>query len=70
MWLSLKQIMSMEDKIADFSGLSKFLNMPIRTYSTGMHMHLGFAVTTAVDAEIILVEEWSSVGDNKILLKV
>jgi lipopolysaccharide transport system ATP-binding protein len=69
MGLTLKQIKSMEDEIADFSGLGEFLHMPIRTYSTGMHMRLGFAVSTAIDADIILMDEWLSVGDSEFILK-
>jgi lipopolysaccharide transport system ATP-binding protein len=69
MGLSLKQIRTMEDEIADFSGLGDFLNMPIRTYSTGMHMRLGFAVSTAIEADIILMDEWLSVGDSEFILK-
>jgi lipopolysaccharide transport system ATP-binding protein len=69
MGLSLKQIRSMEDEIAYFSGLGDFLHMPIRTYSTGMHMRLGFSVSTAVDADIILMDEWLSVGDSEFILK-
>jgi lipopolysaccharide transport system ATP-binding protein len=69
MGLSLKQIRSMEDEIADFSGLGDFLHMPIRTYSTGMHMRLGFAVSTAIEADIILMDEWLSVGDSEFILK-
>jgi len=69
MGLSLKQIRSMEVEIADFSGLGDFLNMPIRTYSTGMHMRLGFSVSTAVDADIILMDEWLSVGDSEFIQK-
>jgi lipopolysaccharide transport system ATP-binding protein len=69
MGLTLKQIKSMEEEIADFSGLGDFLNIPIRTYSTGMHMRLGFAVSTAVDADIILMDEWLSVGDSEFILK-
>ena len=59
----------MEEEIADFSGLGDFLAMPIRTYSTGMHMRLGFAVSTAVEADIILMDEWLSVGDSEFILK-
>lgn len=69
MGLSLKKIKSLEEEIADFSGLGDFLNMPIRTYSTGMHMRLGFAVSTSVPADIILMDEWLSVGDSDFLLK-
>lgn len=69
MGLSLKQIKSMEDEIADFSGLGDFLHMPIRTYSSGMHMRLGFAVSTAIEADIILMDEWLSVGDSEFILK-
>jgi lipopolysaccharide transport system ATP-binding protein len=43
--------------------------MPMRTYSTGMHMRLGFAVSTAVPADIILMDEWLSVGDSEFLIK-
>ena len=69
MGLSLKQIKSMEEDIADFSGLSGFLHMPIRTYSSGMHMRLGFAVSTSIEADIILMDEWLSVGDSEFILK-
>jgi lipopolysaccharide transport system ATP-binding protein len=69
MGLSLKQIRSMEDEIAEFTGLGDFLHLPIRTYSSGMHMRLGFAVSTAVDADIILMDEWLSVGDSEFILK-
>ena len=69
MGLSLKKIKSLEEEIADFSGLGDFLNMPIRTYSTGMHMRLGFAVSTSVPADIILMDEWLSVGDSDFILK-
>jgi lipopolysaccharide transport system ATP-binding protein len=69
MGLSLKKIRSMEEEIADFSGLGDFLHLPIRTYSTGMHMRLGFAVSTAVEADIILMDEWLSVGDSEFIQK-
>jgi len=69
MGMKLKQIKLIEDEIADFTELGKFLEMPIRTYSTGMHMRLGFAVSTAISADIILMDEWLSVGDSDFLLK-
>jgi len=69
MGLKLKQIKAIEEEIADFTELGKFLEMPIRTYSTGMHMRLGFAVSTTIPADIILMDEWLSVGDSDFLVK-
>ena len=69
MGMKLKQIKLIEEEIADFTELGKFLELPIRTYSTGMHMRLGFAVSTTVPADIILMDEWLSVGDSDFLVK-
>lgn len=49
--------------IQAFSGLGDFLDMPVRTYSSGMMMRLVFSIVTSVDAEILLMDEWLSVGD-------
>jgi len=49
--------------IVDFSGLGSYLAMPVRTYSTGMMMRLAFAITTAIRTDILLMDEWISVGD-------
>ena len=69
MGLSLKQIKSLEEEIAEFTELGPYLHMPIRSYSTGMHMRLGFAVSTAVPADILLMDEWLSVGDDAFKVK-
>jgi lipopolysaccharide transport system ATP-binding protein len=69
MGMKLKQIRLIEDEIADFTELGKFLELPIRTYSSGMHMRLGFAVSTTIPADIILMDEWLSVGDSDFLVK-
>jgi lipopolysaccharide transport system ATP-binding protein len=63
MGLSLKKIKSLEDEIADFTALGKFINLPVRSYSSGMNMRLGFAVSTAIPSDILLLDEWLSVGD-------
>ncbi len=50
-------------EISEFSELGGFLDMPVRTYSSGMAMRLAFAVSTSVPADIILMDEWLNVGD-------
>jgi len=52
------------DDIMDFSELGEFIDMPLRTYSTGMHLRLAFAVSTTVRPQILLMDEWLSVGDE------
>jgi lipopolysaccharide transport system ATP-binding protein len=52
------------DAIMDFSELGDFIDMPLRTYSTGMHLRLAFAVSTIVRPEILLMDEWLAVGDE------
>ena len=52
------------DEIIDFSELGDFVDMPLRTYSTGMHLRLAFAVSTVVRTDILLMDEWLSVGDE------
>jgi lipopolysaccharide transport system ATP-binding protein len=52
-----------KEAIAEFSELGDFLNMPVRYYSAGMQMRLAFSIATAIDPEILLVDEVLSVGD-------
>jgi lipopolysaccharide transport system ATP-binding protein len=63
MELNPQQIDSLVDEICDFSGLGEYIDMPMRTYSTGMAMRLAFAISTSVAADIILMDEWLSAGD-------
>lgn len=51
------------EAIGEFSGLGEYLDMPLRTYSSGMQVRLAFSVSTIVDADILLLDEWLSVGD-------
>lgn len=63
MGLSPKQINAMMDEIIEFSGLGAFIDMPFRTYSSGMQMRLAFSVSTTVRPEILIMDEWLSTGD-------
>ncbi|BAN23948.1 ABC transporter related [Caballeronia insecticola] len=58
-----EEITQKEEGIAEFSELGDFLDLPIRTYSSGMRVRLGFAISTAVDADILLLDEVIGVGD-------
>jgi lipopolysaccharide transport system ATP-binding protein len=61
--LNRRTILKLTPDIAEFCGLGDYLDMPVRTYSTGMMMRLGFAIATAVRTDILLMDEWLSVGD-------
>jgi lipopolysaccharide transport system ATP-binding protein len=62
--MTRREISNRIDEIIDFSELGVFIDMPLRTYSTGMHLRLAFAVSTIVRPEILLMDEWLSVGDE------
>jgi lipopolysaccharide transport system ATP-binding protein len=57
-WLSSKI-----SEIVDFAGLGDFIQMPLRTYSTGMMMRLAFSIATLQQPEIFVMDEWLTVGD-------
>lgn len=49
--------------IAEFSELGDYLSMPVRTYSSGMVLRLAFSIVTSIHADVLLMDEWLSVGD-------
>jgi len=61
--MNRREIRARRDAIADFTELGDYLAMPLRTYSSGMMLRLAFAVSTHVDAEILLMDEWIGAGD-------
>ena len=62
--LSAAEIKKKTPEIVEFSELGDFIEMPVRTYSTGMHMRLAFSISTTLRPEILLMDEWLSVGDE------
>ncbi len=62
--LSRRHMNETMDKIIDFSGIGDFIDEPVKIYSSGMYVRLGFAVSVNVDPEILLVDEVIAVGDE------
>jgi lipopolysaccharide transport system ATP-binding protein len=52
------------DEIEEFSELGGFLEMPVRTYSTGMQLRLAFSISTILQPEILIMDEWLATGDE------
>jgi teichoic acid transport system ATP-binding protein len=63
--LSRVQVEEMEASIIEFAGLGDFIDLPLRTYSSGMRARLHFSIATAVTPEILLIDEFLSVGDKE-----
>jgi ABC-type polysaccharide/polyol phosphate transport system ATPase subunit len=57
------------DEIVEFAELGAFINMPVRNYSTGMLMRLAFSIATAIEPEVLLIDEVLAVGDLAFLKK-
>src|ERR671913_92272 len=62
--LSRREIVRRFDEIVAFAELEDFIDAPVKTYSSGMYMRLGFAVAIHVDPEVLLVDEVLAVGDE------
>jgi len=62
--LTRSDVEELLEGIIFFTGLGDFIDMPMRTYSSGMQMRLAFAISTVNRPEILLLDEWLSVGDE------
>ena len=60
-----KQIQDKMQEIIDFAEIGEFIDRPVRTYSSGMHSKLAFAITAMLETDIMLVDEVLSVGDER-----
>ena len=67
--LSKKEINAKFDEIVKFAELEEFIDAPVKTYSSGMHMRLGFSIAINVNPEILLIDEVLAVGDASFVPK-
>ena len=67
--ISREEIQAMEEPIIQFAALGRYIDQPVRSYSSGMRSRLGFAINANIRPEILIVDEALSVGDSKFRAK-
>jgi len=63
------EIAALEEDVQDFAELGEFLDLPVRFYSSGMLVRLGFALATAIRPQVLLMDEWFMAGDANFIVK-
>ena len=67
--LSHAAILQLEEDVAAFADLGEFIDLPVRVYSSGMVVRLGFALATAIRPQVLLMDEWFLAGDATFMEK-
>lgn len=62
--MKIDEINKKQEAIIKFADLGDFINQPLRTYSSGMIMRLGFSILTSLNVDIVLMDEWLATGDS------
>ncbi len=67
--LAPSEVAALSEDVAAFADLGDFLNLPVRIYSAGMLIRLGFALATAIHPQVLLMDEWILAGDANFMVK-
>lgn len=67
--ISKARLTAMQPDIIEFTELGDYINLPVRTYSSGMKMRLSLAISVCIEPDVLLLDEWISTGDARFLRK-